>query len=205
MCIRDSLADRLGRERDAEAHYRAALKVDPGFVPSRANLARSLFQRGAIEDARDQFVKLTQVDPASVAGYTGLVECLLRLDREGDAEVVLERARTRFGDRPELSVLVARQLLRRGAGDAAEEILEPLTDDVDRSRAAAVWAWIGVARLSRGDAVGARAAASESLAIDGSQSVGRKVLDLSGGSGRPHAPARTKASAEIDTRRRRGG
>jgi Flp pilus assembly protein TadD len=172
------LADRRDRQKEAEGHYRAALKVDPGFVPSRVNLARRLFQRGAHEDAREQFHRLTQVAPDSVLGYVGLAECLLRLDREAEADGVLDRARTRFGERPELLVLVARQMLRRGAPAEAEEILAPLTDDADRSRAASAWAWIGVARLDRGDRRGARHAAGQSLEIDERDAVAREVLKL---------------------------
>lgn len=172
------LADRRDRQKDAEAFYRAALKVDPGFVPSRVNLARRLFQRGAHEDAREQFLKLTQVEPGEVLGWVGLAECLLRLDREAEADGVIDRARTRFGDRPELLVLVARQMLRRGAPAEAEEILAPLTDDADKSRAASAWAWIGVARLDRGDRKGAKQAAGESLKIDEGDAVAKEVLKL---------------------------
>ena len=64
---------------------------------------------------------------------------------------MIGRARARFGDTPELLMLFARQLLRRDAFAEAEEILAPLTDDADRSRASAAWAWIGVARLARKD------------------------------------------------------
>jgi tetratricopeptide (TPR) repeat protein len=172
------LADRRNEQKDAEGHYRATLKVDPGFVPSRVNLARRLFQRRAFEESRGEFLKLTQVEPDALAGYLGLAECLLRLDREPEADRVIERARRRFGDTPELLVLVARELLRRGAYEAAEEILAPLTDDGDRSRAASIWAWIGVARLSRGDKAGARAAARESLAIDRTDAVAADVLAM---------------------------
>ncbi len=170
------LADRRDRQKEAEGHYRAALKVDPGFVPSRVNLARRLFQRGAFEESREQFLKLTQVEPDAPAGYLGLAECLLRLDREPEADGVIERARTRFGDTPELLVLVARQLLRRGAAAEAEEILAPLTDDADKSRAASAWAWIAVSRLSREDNAGARAAAREALAFDRTSAVASQVL-----------------------------
>lgn len=173
------LADRRDQQKDAEGHYRAALKVDPGFVPARVNLARRLFQRGAFEESREQFLRLTQVEPDAPAGYLGLAECLLRLDREAEADAVIERARTRFGDTPELLVLVARQLLRRGANAEAEEILAPLTEDADKSRAAAAWSWIGVARLARGDEPGAQAAAREALAFDKNDGVAMSVLDAS--------------------------
>jgi Flp pilus assembly protein TadD len=169
------LADRRDLGREAERHYRASLKVDPGFVPSRVNLGRRLFQRGAFEDAREQFLKLSQVAPEAPAGYLGLAECLLRLDREDEADDVIRRARTRFGDTPELVMLVARQLLRREAFSDAEEILAPLTGDADRPRAGAAWAWIGVARLARGDRAGARAAAEEALLVDRSDEVAAEV------------------------------
>jgi len=170
------LADKRDLGKEAEGHYRQALKVDPGFVPARSNLARRLFQRGAFEESREQYLRLTQVEPDAMTGWLGLAECLLRLDREGEADDVIARARLRFGDAPELLMLVARQMLRREAFAEAEEVLAPLTDDPDRPRAAAAWAWLGVARLARGDREGARAAAREARAIDPSNSVAAKLL-----------------------------
>jgi tetratricopeptide (TPR) repeat protein len=170
------LADRRDLGKEAEAHYRQALKVDPGFVPSRVNLARRLFQRGAFEDAREQFLRLTQVEPDVLAGYIGLAECLLRLDRDGEADDVIGRARVRFGDGAEVRMLVAKQLLRRSAFAEAEEILAPLTADADKPRAGAAWAWIGVARLGKGDTQGAKVAAGEALLVDRDDGVAREVL-----------------------------
>lgn len=170
------LADRRDISKEAEGHYRQALKVDPGFVPARSNLARRLFQRGAFEESREQYLRLTQVEPDAMAGWLGLAECLLRLDREGEADDVIGRARLRFGDPPELVMLVARQMLRREAFAEAEEVLAPLTDDADRPRAAAAWAWIGVARLARGDRAGAHAAAREARALDDQNGVATKLL-----------------------------
>jgi predicted Zn-dependent protease len=170
------LADTRDRSGEAEAHYRLALKVDPGFAPSRVNLARRLFQRGAFDEAREQFLRLTQVEPDTPAGYLGLAECLLRVGREADADDVIRRARHRFGDTAALRMLVARQLLHRAAYVEAEEVLAPLTGDADRPRAAAAWAWIGVARLARGDRAGAKTAASEALLLDAGESVAQTLL-----------------------------
>ncbi|MBX3262978.1 MAG: tetratricopeptide repeat protein [Labilithrix sp.] len=170
------LADRRDVGKEAEGHYRQALRVDPGFVPARSNLARRLFQRGAFEASREQYLRLTQVAPDAMSGYLGLAECLLRLDREAEADDVVGRARLRFGDAPELVMLVARQLLRREAFAEAEEILAPLTDDADRPRASAAWAWIGVARLARGERAGARDAAREALALDRDNRVAAGLL-----------------------------
>lgn len=171
------LADKRGIGNEAEGHYRQALKVDPAFVPSRANLARRLFQRGAFEQSREQYLRLSQVEPDAIAGYLGLSECLLRLDRETEADDVIARGRARFGDRPELLMLVARQLLRRDAFTEAEELLAGLTDDDDRFRAAAAWSWIGVARLARNDRDGAQTAAREALTLDKDNEVAAEIVE----------------------------
>jgi tetratricopeptide (TPR) repeat protein len=173
------LADERDLGREAEGHYRQALKVDPGFAPSRANLARRLFGRGDVEEAREQYLRLTQVAPEELSGYLGLAECLLRQSRDEEADGVLARARGRFGDVPELLMLVARQLLRRDAFAEAEVVLAPLTDDARRSRSAEAWAWIAVSRLARRDPRGAREAAHEALAIDPTNAVAKSVLGTS--------------------------
>jgi tetratricopeptide (TPR) repeat protein len=161
------LFDKEGQSVVAEHHYREALKVDPGFAPARANLGRILFQRGAFHDAREQFERLTEVAPESMEGWAGLTESLVRLGREEDADEVLARGRARIGDVPELRVLVARQLLRRRAFAAAEELLAPLTFHPDPTRQGAAWSWICVARLGEGRADEAVAAAREALLVGG--------------------------------------
>src|SRR5262249_54129495 len=140
------------------------------------NLARRLYQRGAFDDAREQFVRLTEIAPGDVSGWTGLVECFVRLGREGEADDALARARERLGDVPEIVLLVARQLLRRSAYEEAEAVLAPLTGDADPTRAAAAWAWIAVARAGRHDCAGARAAAREALLVDRTDPVAAFVL-----------------------------
>jgi tetratricopeptide (TPR) repeat protein len=169
------LAQARGIPSEAEAHYRQALKVDPGFVPARSNLARLLFQRAAYALALEQFRRLSEVSPDALDGHLGIVESLLKLAREDDADDVLVRARARFGDSPELLLLVGRQLLRREAYVDAEAVLAPLTKDEDPGRAAAAWSWIGVCRLGRLAPDDARSAAAEALALDRDNAVARFV------------------------------
>ncbi len=157
------LFDRRGQSAIAEHHYREALKVDPGFAPARANLGRILFQRGAFHEAREQFERLTEVAPESTEGWAGLTESLVRLGREDDADDALARGRAHVGDVPDLVLLVARQLLRRRAFEAAETLLAPLTFHIDPSRQAAAWSWICVARLGEGRGDDAMTAAREAL------------------------------------------
>jgi Flp pilus assembly protein TadD len=170
------LEERCSRPKEAEAAYRAALAVDPGFAPARANLGRMLFASGRFDDAREQFLRLVEVAPTSLGGWLGLAESLSRLGRDRDGDVVIERARRRFGDDPEIVMLVARQMLRRGAYGEAEALLEPLTQAGDPKRSARAWAWLGVARLGSGDVHGAGVAADEALLSDSSDSVARYVL-----------------------------
>lgn len=177
------IADRRGLGEEAEQSYRAALKVDPGFAPSRLNLGRRLFTRGAYEDAREEFFRLTQVAPKELVGWLGLSECLFRLSRDGEADEAIAQARALFGDRPEIVMLVARQLMRRGAYDRAEEFLTPLTADQDPSRSGAAWAWIAVCRLARGELPGAEQAANEALSFDRRNAVAAFVRGKTGGKG----------------------
>jgi tetratricopeptide (TPR) repeat protein len=172
------LADRQGVGDEAEDHYRAALKVDPGFAPARANLARRLFARGRFEEAREQFARLVEVAPETIDGWVGEAQTLWRLGRDGDAEALVEQARDRFGDAPELRLLLAREQLERGEWREAEALLAPLIGGRDRARAGAAWSWIALARLGRGDAGGANEAVREALAIDRDDAVARYALGL---------------------------
>jgi Flp pilus assembly protein TadD len=172
------LSEDEGETAQAEAHYRAALQVDPGFAPSRVNLARLLYARGQYENAREQFSRLIAIAPDDVGGWLGEAETLLQLGRERDAEVVVERARERLGQRPELLILVARQRMALGDWDDAEALLAPVVADSDRERAAAAWAWIAVARIGKRDAPRAREAAIAALAIDGANAVAAYAIRL---------------------------
>jgi tetratricopeptide (TPR) repeat protein len=161
---------------DAEKFYRAALKVDPGFSPARANLARLVFRRADWDEAREQFLRLTEAAPEAIEGWTGLVESYLRLGREADADRVLDTAATTMGDRPEIALLRARQWIRRGEFERAERALSGLLSDGVAERRAAVMGFIAVARLGRGDVPRAVEAAREALTIDGRQAVALFVL-----------------------------
>jgi tetratricopeptide (TPR) repeat protein len=159
------LAERQARPDDASRHYYDALAVDPGFAPSRANLARLLFDAGMLNEAWVQFKRLAEAAPDSVEAQQGLAETLLRLGRVEEAEAVTRAARERFPDSAELVVLAARSQLRRGNVDAAVELLAPLghgRDDV----AANALGWLATAELLRGDARRAVGAAKRALSLE---------------------------------------
>ena len=170
------LEERTGDLEHAEKSYRAALKVDPGFGPARVNLGRLLFARRSYDAAREQFLRLTEVAPNVVEGWTGLVESMIELHREHEADAVLDRAREKLGERPALVLLVGRRLLRQGDADAAVAALEPMTRDGDDRMRAAAYAWIAVARAAQGDVEQAHESAKTALRLDPQNAVARYAM-----------------------------
>jgi tetratricopeptide (TPR) repeat protein len=159
------LAERQARPDEASRHYYEALAVDPGFAPSRANLARLLFDAGMLNEAFVQYKRLLQAAPDSPEAHVGLAETLLRLGRLEEAEAVTRSAHERFPDTPELTVLAARGLLRRGQVDAAVELLSPLGYGRDEIAAEAL-SWLATAELLRQQPRMAVGAAKRALELD---------------------------------------
>jgi tetratricopeptide (TPR) repeat protein len=159
------LAERQARPDVASQHYYDALAVDPGFAPSRANLARLLFDANMLEEALIQFKRLVEVAPDSAEAAQGLAETLLRLGRVDEAETVAAHARERFPDSAELRVLAARSLLRQGDVGAAIELLAPLGYGHDEIAASAL-GWLATAELMRGDARASVGAAKRALELE---------------------------------------
>jgi Flp pilus assembly protein TadD len=173
---RGLLADDEGHAAEAETYYRAALKVDPGFGPARINLARRLFERGAFDEAREHFLRLTQVAPDFVEGWTGLCETLLKLGRTGDARALLGHTRDAFGRVPAVALLEARFLILDGRFAEAGAELEALTAAPAREQASAVLAWLAIARLGQGNVAGAVESAERATALGPDDSVARYAL-----------------------------
>jgi tetratricopeptide (TPR) repeat protein len=169
------LAERQARPDEASRHYYEALAVDPGFAPSRANLARLLFDAGMLEEALVQFKRLVEVQPDLPDAAQGLAETLLRLKRIDEAEAVTEQARQRFPDCAELTVLAARSLLRKGEVEKAIELLSPLGYGHDDTAANAL-GWLGAAELLRGDARSAVGAAKRALDLEPNSPVATYVM-----------------------------
>jgi tetratricopeptide (TPR) repeat protein len=171
------LEERERRPDLAAEHYRDALKVNPGFGPSRANLGRVLFAAGRYDEAREQFLRLVEVDPGQLGGRVGLAETLLQLGRESESDAVVDKARDDFGDAPEITLLLARREVRRGAFAEAETALLPVAAGRD-DNARAAWGWIATARLARSDLTGAFEAAEKAFALDRDDPVATYVVAM---------------------------
>ena len=102
------LAHRRQQLAEAAEHYREALRVDPAFVPSRANLGRLLFDAGAYDEAREQFARLIEAAPGDGRGHAGMVESLVQLGRRADAERALDRGLREAGTTAPVRLLAAR-------------------------------------------------------------------------------------------------
>jgi tetratricopeptide (TPR) repeat protein len=171
------LAERERRPDVAAEHYREALKVNPGFGSSRANLARMLFAAARYDEAREQFLRLVEADPGLLAGRAGLAETLLQLDRQEESDAVVDKALHDLGQAPELGLLVARRKIRQGDSAAAETMLLALTGSSD-DNARAAWSWVAMARLSRGDSTGALEACERTFALDRNDALATYVVAM---------------------------
>lgn len=158
------LAERERRPDLASQHYYDALRVDPGFAPSRNNLAHLLYDSGAYEEALVQFKRLIEVAPDDPHAHAALAATLLHLGRVSEAEAVVERAQSFAADDPELTILVARFELRRGEFAAAVERLSPLATGRTDTAVNAL-SWLAAAELGRGHTQAAIAAAERALTL----------------------------------------
>jgi tetratricopeptide (TPR) repeat protein len=143
------LAERERRPDLASRNYYEALRVDPGFAPSRNNLAHLLYDGGLFEDALVQFKRLVEVEPNAVDALAGLAATLLHLERVNEAGDVIERALGLTPESPELAILSARLEMRRGEFDAAIARLLPLTGGRNDLAVHAL-SWLSAAELACG-------------------------------------------------------
>jgi len=158
------LAERERRPDLASPNYYEALRVDPGFAPSRANLAHLLYDGGLYEDALVQFRRLVEAAPDVIAAHVGLASTLLHLERVSEAREVIENALAAAPDDPELAILSARLEIRGGEFDSAVARLSPLTH-TRSDLAVHALSWLAAAEVARGRPRAAVAAAERAIAL----------------------------------------
>jgi Flp pilus assembly protein TadD len=158
------LAERERRPDLASPSYYEALRVDPGFAPSRANLAHLLYSGGLYEEALVQFRRLVEVAPDVIDAHVGLAATLLHLERVDEARVVIENALSATPDDAELAILVARLEIRNGQYEAAIARLSPLTHERSDLAVHAL-SWLAAAEVARGRPREAVAAAERAISL----------------------------------------
>ena len=99
-----------GRFEPAIEHYRAALRLAPGAVDARLQLAAVLGHLGRLEEAASTYAEVVSVDPDNVAAWHGQITALLLRSRYHEARAQLEQARTRFPGEVSFTHALARLL-----------------------------------------------------------------------------------------------
>jgi len=172
------LAERERRPDLASRDYYEALRVDPGFAPSRANLAHLLYDGGLYEEALLQFRRLVEVAPDATAARVGLAATLLYLERVTEAGSVIESALALDAANPELSILAARLEIRRGEFEAAIARLSPL-GEARSELAVHALAWLAAAQLAHGQPEAAVRAAERAIALSPDDALASYALGIS--------------------------
>jgi tetratricopeptide (TPR) repeat protein len=118
-----------GETRAALPHLMRALAIDPGYVPARHNLARSLHALGRYDEARQEYMKLTSIAPDRADGWAELAVVELARGDHAAAGRAADRALALDGEH-RLARRVRADLLR-DAGDlrGALAAYEQLGDD----------------------------------------------------------------------------
>jgi tetratricopeptide (TPR) repeat protein len=169
------LAERESRPDRASAFYMEALRVDPGFAPARANLARLYFNARRYERAALEYRRLVEVAPSEPLAVSGLVDSLLALGRVAEADDLLAKATERFPHSPELKLLGARRDLRQGRFEKVLADLTPLAARNDDTAVAAL-GWMATAELASGRPRLAIGAARRALSLIPDDAVATYVL-----------------------------
>ncbi len=121
LCV---LALRRGQPAEAEAEYRAALRLDPLFAPAAINLSDLLREQQRDQEGEEVLRTALRHAPGTGALHHALGLVLVRLGRESEALESLARAAVLSPDDPRLSYVHGVALLSAGKPDGARAALE---------------------------------------------------------------------------------
>lgn len=109
-----------GQYAQAEAAYRAAIELDPGYARYRHNLATALFAQGRFGDAVSAEGDAVRLDPDDAEYRNSLGQFLLAEDRYQDAEESFREALVLNPDQPSFHNDLGRSLFPQGRHAEAE-------------------------------------------------------------------------------------
>jgi cytochrome c-type biogenesis protein CcmH/NrfG len=141
------------------------------------NLARLLASLGRLEEAEGELRKLVEVRADDPAGWVALIEVLFRRNLDPEASKFVDEAVTRFGDIPEVQLLVARRDLRLQHYAEAISRLQPLTF-LPSALGRAALGWLAVAYVETDAWDSAETTVRHLLARDPEDPVGQRVLQI---------------------------
>lgn len=117
------------RRDEANARFRAALAIDPRFLPARKNLAINEFQAGRLEDARRHLEEVVKDAPDDEIARVHLGEIYFQRKQRREALPHYEQARARIAQNPRWTLHYAICLLDGARTAEAVAILEGLPKD----------------------------------------------------------------------------
>jgi tetratricopeptide (TPR) repeat protein len=123
-----------GRRDAADERFRAALKIDPSFLPARKNLAINEFDAGRIDEAAGHLEQVLAAAPADEVAHLYLGEIEFRRKHQAAALPHYEKAVVRVMQNPVWMLHYAASLLARNETATALRVLARLPADDAESR-----------------------------------------------------------------------
>jgi Flp pilus assembly protein TadD len=108
-----------GRLEEASAHYRAALRIAPRFVPARQNLGLALLNQGKTEEAVQQYALAVRLQPANARLRTDYGLALANTRRDSAAITQYEAALRLQPGLTVAHIRLATALIRHGRTEEA--------------------------------------------------------------------------------------
>lgn len=131
------------RLKNAEKHYREALKIDSSLVEARLRLGRVLQQRGMMQEARNELEGVfSQPEAEPAIRYLASMFLIDVLEAQGNSAASLARARdlvTRYPECQSSHLAFSRALEARGQRVQALAALAPLWKEETARRCADPW------------------------------------------------------------------
>jgi tetratricopeptide (TPR) repeat protein len=172
---------RLVRHAEAAERLRAAVKINPDYLPARLKLAEALLEAGDLQESARMFEELTGAPVLEAAARVGLGRIAAMEGRHDAAIAHLERAVELFPQLGSAYYALARSYRAVGRTDAVRTAMEqhkqygprwPALDDPVLGSVTALRADArtilasGVARAGAGDVAGAIALHEQALRLD---------------------------------------
>ncbi len=110
------------------ALFRRAEKLRPDFAPLRFRMGEMFMRQGLVAEARSQYAKSIELDSDLAAGYLGLGQALIQLDRPEEAIESLQKAMELGGDDQRVFAGLAQAYGLAGNVDAAGQASDRIAD-----------------------------------------------------------------------------
>ena len=111
----------------ANARFREALSIDPGFIPSRKNLAINEFDSGHLAEAKSHLEAVLKLAPADEIANLYLAEALYKERHERQALAHYDKSGESFAKRSEWTLHYGKGLLGAGRTPQALKVFDRLS------------------------------------------------------------------------------